>query len=258
MSIISFAGQQKIQKNAPAIWTPEQSEKLSDKYQLVDTGKVIESLRQQGFQLRTAAQVGSGPSAKHLVRMTSNITLGDGNLLEAVIKNAHNGTSILTIMLGVFRLICSNGAVVGCNEIEPLKLRHIGDDVQKQVLEALMRIDEQRKIVAHQVDAMQNTTLSGDQIVEFGKQALVLAFGEEDKKVNNINANAITSISRRREDNGNTGWVVFNRVQENLLRGGLKLSTMQRRMRPVTNIDRDVKLNRGLWELAFNAVKNAA
>jgi len=58
---------------------------------------------------------------------------------------------------------------------------------------------------------------------------------------------------RRLEDSGNTLWKTFNRVQENLTKGGLKYKTQNGRRnktRAITSINRDIQLNKALWTLA--------
>ena len=48
-------------------------------------------------------------------------------------------------------------------------------------------------------------------------------------------------------------WTTFNRVQENLMTGGLSgraKSGRAMKTRPVAGIDQNVKLNRALWVLA--------
>ena len=65
-------------------------------------------------------------------------------------------------------------------------------------------------------------------------------------------------VSRRREDVGGDLWHTLNRVQENVIAGGL--SAIQRdaegrrirrvSTRRINGIDQDVKLNRALWQLA--------
>lgn len=60
---------------------------------------------------------------------------------------------------------------------------------------------------------------------------------------------------RRREDYSDDLWTVYQRVQENLMKGGLSGRTAQgksSRTRAVTGIDGDVKLNRALWIMAEN------
>ena len=63
---------------------------------------------------------------------------------------------------------------------------------------------------------------------------------------------------RRPEDASSDLWTTFNRVQENVIAGGL--SAVQRdangrrvrrvSTRRINGIDQDVRLNRALWELA--------
>jgi hypothetical protein len=58
---------------------------------------------------------------------------------------------------------------------------------------------------------------------------------------------------RRVEDAGEDLWSTLNKVQENLIRGGLsRRSTSGRltRMRGITAIRKDLQLNSQLWDLA--------
>ena len=57
----------------------------------------------------------------------------------------------------------------------------------------------------------------------------------------------------REEDLGNSLWNTFNVLQEKLLKGGLVYQLPQGRqqtVRALTNIDEQVRVNKGLWELA--------
>jgi hypothetical protein len=59
--------------------------------------------------------------------------------------------------------------------------------------------------------------------------------------------------ARRLDDNYADLWSVFDRTQENLIRGGLVGrggSGRRQRTRPVQGIDPDLRLNRALWLLA--------
>jgi predicted transcriptional regulator len=59
--------------------------------------------------------------------------------------------------------------------------------------------------------------------------------------------------STRKEDEGNTLWKVFNRVQEHLTHGGFVVKNKagkQRKVRKITNMLADVELNQNLWEMA--------
>ena len=56
--------------------------------------------------------------------------------------------------------------------------------------------------------------------------------------------------TRRFDDRGDSLWQVFNRVQENLIRGGQKDYSRHTRTRPVTGLAEDIRLNKSLWHLA--------
>ena len=60
-------------------------------------------------------------------------------------------------------------------------------------------------------------------------------------------------MPRRFEDRRDDLWTTFNRLQENLVKGGLEGRSRNgraTRTRPVNGIDQNVKLNRALWVLA--------
>lgn len=81
------------------------------------------------------------------------------------------------------------------------------------------------------------------------KAALTYRFGEEHQPVTETQ---ILS-PRRWQDEHNDLWSVFNRLQENLSKGGLSGRSAQgirSRTRAVNGIDGDIKLNRALWVMA--------
>lgn len=58
---------------------------------------------------------------------------------------------------------------------------------------------------------------------------------------------------RRADDAKDDLWSVFNRIQENVLRGGLSRRSPTGRLvrsRRITSIREDVRLNGALWDLA--------
>ena len=55
---------------------------------------------------------------------------------------------------------------------------------------------------------------------------------------------------RREEDRGTDLWRTFNVAQENLIRGGFLNGSTRRVARPITSIQKDVKFNSELWDLA--------
>jgi len=71
-----------------------------------------------------------------------------------------------------------------------------------------------------------------------------------------IDVNQMLKI-RRDEDSGSDLWSVFNRVQENLLQGGILTitpkdngSVRRSRTRAIRSIDQNIEVNKMLWELS--------
>ena len=61
-------------------------------------------------------------------------------------------------------------------------------------------------------------------------------------------------LPRRAEDYGNSIWTVFNRVQENLITGGIHSINAKGRAsktRPIRAIREDVRVNAALWQHAM-------
>ena len=63
---------------------------------------------------------------------------------------------------------------------------------------------------------------------------------------------------RRKEDMGVDLWSIFNVAQENILRGGYVNSSTRRNVRPISNIQKDVKYNSQLWDLASTYSEGAS
>ena len=98
---------------------------------------------------------------------------------------------------------------------------------------------------------MQAIALDKGEAEVFARSALTLKYGDSGKVVPITESQVLRP--RRFDDNGSDLWSVFNRVQENLVKGGLSSRTAngrQRQTRPVQGIDQNIGLNRALWLLA--------
>ena len=68
-----------------------------------------------------------------------------------------------------------------------------------------------------------------------------------------ISSNVEEVISTRRsEDEGDDLWKVYNRAQENLMHGNFEIKTKKgsRKGTSIKSIDRGIKMNEDLWNLA--------
>lgn len=104
--------------------------------------------------------------------------------------------------------------------------------------------------VTENMESMKSVILNQDEQYLFGKAALTVRY-EDENKIPVSPEKIITP--RRREDKQNDLWTTYQRVQENMMKGGLpgrNASGKNTRTRAVTGIDGDIRLNKALWMIA--------
>lgn len=243
-----------IMEIAPSIFADVKHESRSDRYTCIPTIDVLRGLQKQGFspfmvcQTRTRDEEKRG-HAKHMIRMrhASQINASEAN--EIVLLNSHDGSSSYQMIAGVFRFVCSNGMVCGDTQSD-IRVRHTGDIVDN-VIEGAFHVLEGFEQVDGQRDGMKALTLNPGEQAAFANAALALKY-ETDIAPAPITETQLLRPNRQADSAGDL-WTTFNRVQENMMRGGLRgRSAVGKRIttREVTGIDQNIKLNRALWVLA--------
>lgn len=241
-----------IRQVAPSIFAEEPHESRSARYTYIPTGQVLASLRNEGFEPFYACQTRTRDSdrrdfTKHMLRLRHASQINGNEAQEIVLLNSHDGSSSYQMLSGVFRFVCSNGMVCG-DAFQDVRVPHKGqiiDNVIEGAYTVLKDFDE----VQGQVEDMKTLTLSPEAQQAFGRAALALRYDDEGAPI----TESQLLRSRRSEDNGGDLWRTFNRVQENMLRGGLRGRNPAGRAtttREVQGIDSSIKLNRALWVLA--------
>jgi len=131
-----------------------------------------------------------------------------------------------------------------------VRVPHKGD-VTDYVIEGAYEVLHGFEQVQGSRDSMRAITLDDGEAEVFARSALTLKY-DGSGKVLPITENQILR-PRRFDDNLSDLWSAFNRVQENLVKGGLSsraANGRQQHTRPVQGIDQNVRLNRALWLLA--------
>ena len=243
---------------APSVFAEGKHASRSERYTYIPTIDVLRGLRKEGFEPFMVAQgqsrvEGKAEFTKHMIRMRHAghvSTRPEAN--EIILINSHDGASSYQMLAGMFRFVCCNGLVVG-KVVEDIRIPHKGN-IQGEVIEGAFRVLEEFETVDASTEGMKALTLKPEEEGAFATAALALRFGErtEDQPPPPITAEQLIE-ARRPEDLGYSLWTTFQRVQENVMRGGqLGRSAQGRRLhtRPVGSIDRGVSLNRALWVLA--------
>ena len=252
-----------IVRIAPAIFADGAHQSRSDRYTFVSTKDVFDGMRKEGFmptqviQAKTRDVTRRG-FTKHLVRFRRADELNQEHAREVLVINSHDGGSAFKLMSGVYRYICGNGMIFGDSDCE-ISVPHKGD-ILGNVIEGAYSIVKDFEKVSSSIEGMRSIALSRPQQEAFAEAALSLRFNESVP----VTPNQIL-VPRRANDNGNDVWGTFNRIQEGVVRGGLRGQTIdengrRRRVttREVAGIDGNVALNRALWILAERMTELAA
>jgi hypothetical protein len=250
--------EEQMRQAAPSIFAQGKHASRSDRYTYIPTIEVLRGLRKEGFEPYMVAQSksrieGKTDFTKHMIRMRHAARVemkGEAN--EIILINSHDGASSYQMLAGAFRFVCCNGLVVGTVSND-IRIPHKGN-IQHDVIEGAFRVLDDFEAVDASIDGMKSSLLLGDEERAFATAALALRYGErtEGQPPAPITAEQLMEL-RRPEDVGHTVWAGFQRVQENMLRGGQTGRTVQGRRiqtRAVGSIDRSVNLNRALWVLA--------
>jgi len=257
---------------APSVFAEGKHASRSERYTYIPTIEVLRGLRKEGFEPFMVAQgasriEGKAEFTKHMVRMRHAgqvQTRPEAN--EIILINSHDGASSYQMLAGMYRFVCCNGLVVG-DVVEDIRIPHKGN-IQDEVIEGAFRVFDEFKAVEQHAEAMKALPLEPREEIAFATAALALRFGEQPVEESGGHRPAPVTAEqlnepRRIDDIGHNLWATFQRVQENVMRGGQPGRSVQGRRlqtRPVGSIDRAVNLNRALWMLAeeMRQIKAAA
>jgi len=239
---------------APAAFATEPEDgQVSSRYSFLPTTDILEILQDEGWTAWKAQQVNprkwSKGHAKHIVRLRhedldmQSFGVGD-SFPEMLLMNAHNGTGAYDLMGGIFRMVCSNGMVISESDFGKIHIRHIGFEPE-QVVEASKQLIMNASNIADKIGSWQEIELSPRSRQDFFTDAAKIRFENPDEGV----VRDMATI-RREADRGNDLWKTFNVAQENLIRGGFLNGSTRRQVRPISSIQKDVKFNSQLWDLA--------
>lgn len=247
-----------LRRIAPSIFAEQPHGSRSSRYTYIPTIDVLTGLRKEGFQPFMVAQSksrieGKSEFTKHMLRLRHESNIANGEANEIILINSHDGTSSYQMMAGVFRFVCQNGMVTG-DIMEDIRVPHRGNIVH-DVIDAAYTIVDGFDDVKGSIEGMKSTLLLPEESQIFAEAALTLKYDESEKAP--IAARQLLD-ARRWDDKKDDLWSGFNRVQENLIKGGLRGRTASGKRtttREVQGIDNNVKLNKALWVLADGMAK---
>jgi hypothetical protein len=177
-----------------------------------------------------------------------------------VLTNSHDTGSSYKLSAGLFRVWCSNGATTPVGEYGIYRVEHRGSVID-DVIEASYRIiDDNIPLLTSRVQEFQSIQLPVSRQLEFAERAASLRWDKAPVEPFEL------LEPRRQSDVGSDLWHVFNRIQENIVRGGIRYERYndetgrirRARTRPIRSVSQDLDFNVKLWRLAEEYAGNGA
>jgi hypothetical protein len=245
---------------APSVFAEQAVQGVSDRYTFIPTSKIVTRMRAEGWApvdareqaVRLENRIGF---QKHMIRFQHRAQIGRGGeyVAEIALVNSHDRSSAYQLHAALYRLVCGNGLMVSDTTFEHISVRHSGGESDEIIAASFKLLATVPQLTEH-VESFRARQLNDTEAKAFAEAAIMLRWDA----VQNAPVSAEKVLeSRRYEDKGNNLWQVYNRVQENLLRGGQKDYSRRRgngtrhtRTRPVSGLAEDIRLNKSLWHLA--------
>lgn len=237
---------------------------VSDKFNPIQAASVGDAMTRNGLALVSL----STGRAKHADKVDFQRTLSryrgpeigrDGDKpmhLDVIYDSKHMGRGVDRILLGIYRMVCTNGLFVGSNFFK-FDIRHNGatyENLDQGIAAALTMANK----VAETIKRMQSIQLTPEQREQFARDAIALLVPKAAGQVKHR-----LLKTHRDADQGNDLWTTFNVVQENAVSGrnvvyqlskaddkGI-ITVRNQVARPIkANTGKDADFNQGLFDIA--------
>lgn len=266
-NLCPFMSKDEIMTKAPYIFADKPTNNgVSERYTLASTETLIDDMAKLGWGVTDCKQQRANKRSNvrsfHMVSFQNpNVFIENENGgIEAyprvIITNSHDGYHSFKFMIGLFRLICSNGLIIATQEFANVSIRHINYDFE-ELRRIVAKAVEATKKNVEVMNAMQETELTAEQKADFAAKAVAIRKGIKDgdkmPKLSNEDVEEILTPVRD-EDKGNDLWSVYNVLQEKIMKGDFHFGKTKlgknRKARPITGAAKDIEVNQKLFETA--------
>lgn len=265
----TFLSNEDIKRVCPmALHTTPTNPNVSNKYVQANTMTVVEDLAKLGWYPVQAKQCrnkknSSGIRSFHMVafqnpdvKIMRNLDNGEkvvDTYPRIILTNSHDGYNSFKFMVGLFRLVCSNGLVCGESMVE-MSIRHMNYDFEELRKIVATAIEQVPKIVGT-MNKMRDIEATEEQKVAMATEVVKIRKGIDTNENIEIEQDVIEDILTpiRAEDNTNDLWTIFNICQEKMIKGGFSAPSRKsrnRKQRAITSIKKDMEYNQRLWNTA--------
>ena len=244
-------------KAAPSIFSENPIETVSDKYAFVPTHKLLDTFRDSGYYPIMASQnkvrdENNQGYQKHIIQFRSLENLLRPNAKteyeDIILTNSHNKSSSFVLDLAIFRLVCANMLVIPSKSFIHTSIVHVGFN-QDKVKNAITEVTSYMPKIKEQVANFKTIHLTPQEEQMLANAAIDIRF---DTNTHYIKSDELLKINHK-EDEIPTLWNVYNRIQEAMIRGGVKMKNLVTNKtftsKAINGIDATIKFNKELFEV---------
>jgi hypothetical protein len=188
------------------------------------TLEAVEEFRKEGWKIfgvrEFAADYGKAGAKRidaHTVQLIHpDIVTKESNKtdsqLSVIINNSVTGRAMpLTMSLGMYRLVCSNGLISRVNNASTQIHHGSGADLKSYVY----ALNQQANAIVNDFEQMKQHILTPVEIDSLARQAIAQRYNIPVEDQEQIQTKQFLQVTRP-EDSGSDLWLVYNRLQESL------------------------------------------
>ena len=254
---------EEITRIAPAAMATRARPGLSTRYAFLSTAEAIRVHADQGWfpvsarQSTTRIPKNAGFTRHEIIfrRPADQPVREVGDVVpELRLVNSHTGQCSYQLHAGLMRLVCLNGLVAPAAATGRLRVRHSVQEA-RELADSLESVSAHLPKLLEVAQRWQKIRTRADQVRRLAEAGLRLRYGEREERWP-VTPEAVALATRRPEDRGNDLWTTFNRIQENVTRGGpevpgkINRHGRRRRIRPLRGISQGIRINQDLWQVA--------
>ena len=260
-----FLTEDDLRKKCPCAFMTEPSNPdVSTLYVQANTKTVIDDMAKLGWYPVDAKQQRQRGSMKYSFHMVvfqnpdvvvRNLEGGVDCWPRIILTNSHDGMHAFKFMVGLYRVVCSNGLVIASDQFADLSIRHIAytfQELRDLTAGVITQLPKQIELI----NGMKRVILTKKQKIDFASAAFKIRRGIKADVPFMLPFDVAEEIIEpvRSEDHGDDLWTVYNILQEKMTRGGFKASAdptkKPRKVRAITAIAKDLDMNRKLFRYA--------
>lgn len=239
----------------PSVFQVQAHDTRSSRFAPISTIRVIESLREEGFVPCYAMQSKARDESKidftkHMIRLRPADYDYRKDWNEIILVNANDGSSSYQLSAGRFRLVCSNGLVLGDRERSQV-IYHKGQNIERDVIEGAFTVVKEFEETDRLRLEMEKMILTEAERKQLAFLSMVMCTGSTDEF--KFEPTKLL-VPRRNEDVKYDVWSTFNVIQENAIKGGVKYFNNETERnatsREIKSISKNLDINRAIWNTA--------